>query len=263
MKDWNSLTIGEYQRIFDIRRRYTQAGQRVLTDVDANAEIVAVVTGQDLQDVDRMKVADYTRVLNRANEMLAEIPERTPAKRIRVPGFGWVALQYEVTEIDAGQYNELMQFTKGDGAVIDNLHRILATLAVPVKRTWWGGWKKYKRDASKHGELAQAFQAVPFLHAYNAAVFFCLIFRVFWTSSLTYLQKQKMGILTPEMERTVKQILQDFYKITDGYMPPVKWPRLKILPWNRFGVYRYCSTLMDYSTYGQNPTGKNYKAKRP
>jgi hypothetical protein len=249
IKDWQTLTVGDYQRIFTVANRYAQAGQRSITQEDADAEIVAVLTAQPIEEVDRLKVWEFKRILEEARGLLENIPDAPPARRIKVPGFGWMAIQYRVTEIDGGQYNELMNFSRGENSIIFNVHLILATLAQPVRRTWWGKWKTYPRDTRAHAEIAEAFKNVRFLHAYQAAVFFCLIFRCFWDNSLTYLRQQlKTGKIRPDLAEAVTRTLADFSKITDGYMPPVKWPRSKISHWNRFGVYRYCSILTAYNT---------------
>ena len=263
IKTWENLTVGEYQRIYDVNQRFTRKGQRDLNEVDANAEIISILAGVPMEEVDRLKLSEYQRILDHAAHILGDIPEAAPVKRVKLPGWGTFGIQYQVSDIDAGQYNEILSFSKVENGSIVNLHKILATLAFPVKRNRWGHWVAGPRDTKHHGEIAQAFQDVPFLTAYAAGVFFYLIFKGYWGTSRIYLQSQLKGKMPAARIQEVDRVMMDFSQISDGFMPPVKWPRLKISRWNRFGVYQLCNTLTDFNTLRQNQIGNEQKRKQP
>ena len=139
--------------------------------------------------------------------------EHRPRNLVRVRG-NWYWLNYDLAKppMTAGRYVELATFS---GDFIGNMHKIMATMATPVRWTLLG-IKPKKIHASMHEEIANDMLHMDFKHAYHAAVFFWAVFSKSIVSSHNYflsIAKDKM-----EMEMT----LTNLQRISDGYIQ-AKW----------------------------------------
>jgi len=135
----------------------------------------------------------------------------------------------EKEPMNAGKYVEAITFGKD---VIDNLHKLLATMSTPIKFNWRKlKYVPYERD---HMDIATDMENVDFEVAYHAAVFFYLLYQISMQVSLPYLVKEtKMKGMTEDMTR---QLVNDLMSILDG-LPMPKWSQIsKEYLLNRFGV---------------------------
>lgn len=220
------LSIRKFQELYFIAKSEDE-------DIDKSIKMVGVVTGLLPEKVEQMKMAKFNKLcvdIQAKFELLtAKMMKGKPAKYVSVNRRTY-KLSYDVSKepMNAGKYVEAITFGKD---VVDNLHKILATMATPVKFNWRKmKYVPYKRD---HIDIATDMEDVDFEVAYHAAVFFYLLYRVSMQVSLPYLVREakKKGV----SEDTTRQLLNDSMNILDG-LPMPKWSlisRQYLL--NRFG----------------------------
>jgi hypothetical protein len=197
-------------------------------DFDKSIKMVGAITGRTPEQVDKMSMRKFTNLCKRINLQFEifgkDLMKQTPRKYVIVKGRLY-RLNYEAT--NAGKYVEGLTFSKD---VVNNLHKIMATIATPLKLK---GFKlvPYERE---HSKIAEDFEHMNFATAYHAAVFFYTFYRASIEIIQPYLVREAVR-KGANKEQTI-QTLQDFYKISDGYLMP-KWSQnLKAYLLTRFGI---------------------------
>jgi len=197
------------------------------SDFEKSVKMVGCLTGLTPDKVDQMPMRKFNRYCNRIAkqfEVLGKKMQTGKPKQFVFINGRYYRLQYDVRKINAGKYVEALTFNND---VIQNLHKIMATIAVPVN--WLG--KEVKRD---HAEIAADMERMNFEDAYQCAVFFYQLYRVSMKVSLPYLirEAQKKGLDSKAMEKA----LTDFINITDGSIMPNWWQTSSVYLSNRFGI---------------------------
>ena len=197
------------------------------SDFDKSVKMVACLTGITPDKVDAMpmrKFNYYCRQIAKKFEVIgSKMQKGKPRSWVFVRG-RFYRLQYDARKINAGKYVEALTFNSD---VVQNLHKIMATIAVPVN---WRG-KVVERD---HDLIAADMERLDFEVAYQCAVFFYLLYRTSIAVSLPYLVQQaaKQGASREMAEKA----LTDFISITDGFTMP-NWSRIsREYLSNRFGI---------------------------
>jgi hypothetical protein len=161
------LTIRHFQEISKI-------ADSPLDELEKSSLIVKVVTGKNDYQINKMSYHKFNKICRIVKRMLdnytEKIDKEKPRKFIRVHGVTYM-LHYDITRLTAGKYVEAVEFQKD---MIGNLHKLLATMAVPMRWTWKGlRAKPYK--AQDHAKIAEDMLDADFSVAYHACVFFCAV----------------------------------------------------------------------------------------
>lgn len=165
-----------------------------MDELDKSMLMVQIITGKSTAEIAKMRPAKFRRICNEANKLLSkglsDVDDRNPEKIIRVNG-KWYQLHYDITRLDAGRYVELQTFATDP---IGNLHKLLASMAVPLRWTW-RGLRAQKYDANRHAEISEAMLEADFATAYNALVFFWAVYEILMQSLPTYGSPQEEELL--------------------------------------------------------------------
>jgi hypothetical protein len=106
------------------------------------------------------------------------------------------------------------------GEFVNNMHMIMASAVVPIKRKWFR-FVDTKYESDNHSFYAKDMQDAIFIDCYNSLVFFYLRLAPLTKSSLPFMMKgQKMK---KAMKKAEEMLLQS---ITDGYSPQRRWQNL-------------------------------------
>lgn len=221
------MTILQFQELYFIANSED-------ADLDKSIKMVGVVTGKTPEVVERMNMHRFNRIcanVQRHFEIFNKnLLKGKPVKAIRVNGH-WYRLHYNVARlpVNAGKYVEALTFSKN---IIDNLHKIMATIAEPIKWSWRKmAFVPVKRE---HEDIASDMEKADFEVAYRSAVFFYTLYRVSMQITQPYLVKELMR--KGANKQTANQTIADFLQITDGFTMP-KWSlNLKLYLLNRFGA---------------------------
>lgn len=120
---WEDITISEYQSIMEIIEN---------PDLSLEAkqnELMSVVTDLPYEDILRLQVSQYTKILNNMEFLKKPIPSKHMNKTIIINNQKFNVIT-KLSDILAGQYLELQYLMKGENDY-DNIHKITALFIIP------------------------------------------------------------------------------------------------------------------------------------
>lgn len=195
---FDTLTVGQYQQLYAIQKSE-------MDEIDRATESVAVLTGKTPTEVEDMPLSEFNKVAVEIAVIFDKKERKVkPPRSLRIQGRKHRIL-YNPREISSGQYIDLQHFLSQD--TIENLHKIVACLIVPVK--WHGGNGKY--SGTDHEIKAAYVQEMNFLKIQAVFVFFSKL----WSASIKAIQ--------PYLEREMKKKgIQgmNLQELMDGFLAP-------------------------------------------
>ena len=208
---WNDLTVGQYQRIYPII-----LGDQ--SDIKKIEQIVFELEGNECTAAELEKKISESVFLSNIDI------KPKPLKRIKVNG-RWYRFNYDINKMPAARYIEVKTFMGGD--FVGNMHMILASTIVPIKRTLFG-FKDMKYEAENHELYANDMKDMNFMQAYGSLVFFYLRLPLLTNDFHLYFQKSRT---MKKMKSKALQIISQ--SITDGFSQPKRWRSWSGLLWSR------------------------------
>ena len=208
------ITIKTFQDLFIIQ-------QTPMDELDKSILLVQTLTDKSQFEIDRMKVSKFNKLCAKINKMFeglaVDMTNGKPKNIIRANG-KFYFINYEINELTAGRYVETATFGND---IVGNLHKLLATMANPMKMTW-RGLKVMPYDANKHEQISKDMLEADFTIAYQACVFFYAVFTNSIQSLLTSLEQNEIE------SDLVKSALMNFKEVMDGYTMPNWYKNLNI-----------------------------------
>ncbi len=201
---WDKINVFQYQQLIP--------AFGIDDPTDQNMRLIAILNGWTDNQVDSLSVQEYTK--EKAKIAFLNDPiEGKPVKVIKVNGRRYKCI-YDVRKLPSGRYIESKVFSQD---LIGNLHKIAASMVIPMKRTIFG-WKLDKYDASKHEQYADDMLEAKFVDVYHSIVFFYQVYRNWMEVTKDYLiqQMMKVGKSHSEAEKEVQNLLN----ILDGNIVP-------------------------------------------
>lgn len=204
---WNDINIWQYQQLINI------LGKKGLDEIDRRLSLVAILNNMTEVQADSLTKAEFI-ALEKELRFLDNDINHKPSKYVEVNGKRYRAI-YDVSKMPFARYIESKVFSED---LINNLHKLAATMFMPQKRTWYGKWIDDKYDASKHEEYANDMLMANFKDVYGSLVFFYHVYRNWIEISKDYLANNltKRGMKIEEATKAV----QDLCNILDGSIAP-------------------------------------------
>ena len=188
--NWNDLSIKDYNRIQELLSGITDE----VTMSERQEQILIQIGGYSQKELHTMPIMEFVRLFDKEFGFLStEIPKQKPVKIYRA-GWGIYKINYDITKLSKGQYDEVVQFSSVSG--MKNMHLYLASVSTPV---WW--WPFGKKD---HAGKAKDIEGSKFLVGYYISVFFYLLYRNLLQDILTSLEGQT---LTKERREMLMNLL--------------------------------------------------------
>jgi hypothetical protein len=186
-KNWHSLKVGQLIEFEQLRRRTD------LEELDQVLQLLNIVTAVPVEAFEAMPYSDVIALYSRLGWM-ADLPlPKKPAKRVKLAGKTY-RFQSNPAAIPAHLF-ATVQTLSAEGAMMDNLHKIIAALLIEQRMTVTG-----YRDCPPVGkaEAAEAWEKLseavrdemPAAIAYGYALFFSALLPKLLEGSLTYFQNQ-------------------------------------------------------------------------
>ena len=217
---WANITTFQWQQLTEL---FTNSQD--LTDLDLSVKSAAIITNQTEHQIDSLSISELKPLLAKISFVHTDIQPKA-VKVIKVNGRRYKCV-YDVRNIPAARYIESKHFSTD---VNGNLHKIMACMVRPMKRTWFG-WAVTKYDAAKHSEYAQDMLSAPITQILGSVVFFYQVYRVWIKSSRTYLVSEMTAKgVTPYQAEAAYQTLCN---IMDGFTKPSWLPNMKASIWNK------------------------------
>jgi hypothetical protein len=202
---WKDVTVWQWIQLQNLLQK-TEG----LTELDIAVKSLAILTNQTENQIDSLSVKNLNKQLLEIKFITDTLPEPKPVDFIKTPGRRYRCI-YDVRNIPYARYLETKFF--GDDVAM-NIHKIAASMVMPMKRTW-RGWKVAKYDSAKHEEYAEDILEAPFEQVYGSIVFFCQVFSDSIRNLAGYFKMESMKAgMTEEEAETMAQGLCD---ALDGY----------------------------------------------
>ena len=202
---WKDVTVWQWIQLQNLLQK-TEG----LTELDVAVKSLAILSYQTENQIDSLSVKDLNKQLLKIKFITDTLPEPKPVDFIKTPGRKYRCI-YDIRNIPYARYLE----TKFFGAdVALNIHKIAASMVMPMKKTW-RGWKVAKYDSAKHEEYAEDILEAPFEQVYGSIVFFCRVFNDSIRSLSDYFKTESMKAgMTEEQAETM---VQDLCSALDGF----------------------------------------------
>ena len=214
---WNELTVWQYQQIYPIVTK----PEKDWTNLDVESKLVGIIYNLTDTQVDSLTIQQYNNLKKTLNFLEDKI-EGKAVKYTEANGKRYRFI-YDVQQMKAARYIESKVFSTD---LINNLHKLAASMVVPQKKTWYGRWVDDKYDAAKHSEYASDLQASNFIHIYHSVVFFYQVYRNWIEVSKGYLIQEMLNKgMTSEAAQGVVATLCE---ALDGNIAPNLLPTTKI-----------------------------------
>lgn len=203
--NWKDVTVFQRQQLEAVKNKKDD------TELDKAIKALAILTNRTESQIDSLSIKDLNKQLKEIDFIAKGDAKPKAVDYIRVNGRQYKCI-FDIRQLPYARYIE-SKFFGND--VLNNCHKIAASMVLPMKKTW-RGWKVAKYDASKHEEYAQDLLAAPFESVYGSMVFFCQVFTDSIKSSKDYLilEMTKEGMNPIEAEITV----MDLCNAMDGFI---------------------------------------------
>lgn len=203
---WKDVTVWQWIQLQNVLLKKEE-----YTELDIAVKSLAILTNQTENQIDSLKIKDLQKQLEGIKFITDTLPEPKPVDFIKTPGRRYRCV-YDVKNIPYARYLET-KFFGTDVAL--NIHKICASMVMPMKLTW-RGWKVASYDSAKHEEYAEDLLEAPFEQVYGSIVFFCQVFSDSIKSLADYFKTESMkaGMTQEEAEK----MAQDLCDATDGFI---------------------------------------------
>ena len=203
--NWKDVTIWQWQQMQNLL-----AKSKDYTELDIAVKSLAILTNQTESQIDSLTIKQLGVELEKIKFITETAPTPRTVDFIKVGKKRYRCI-YDVRKLPYSRYLETKFFTTD---VTLNLHKIAASMVMPMKLTW-RGWRVAKYDASKHDEYAQDLLGASFEEVYGSVVFFCQVFSDSIKSLADYFKEEMMkaGMTTAEAETTVAALCESM----DGF----------------------------------------------
>lgn len=221
------MTVEKFQEIYVISHMETD-------EISKSMLLVQSVTGLSEDDILKMSPKKFNTlcksILKEFDVLKKDWDNAKPVELVKANG-NWYRLNYDITKKpnNAGKYVEIATFSDD---VIGNLHKIMATMATPLK---WS-WKGLVPTEREHPDISEDMLHLDFKVAYQSAVFFYVVFKESMQNLTTYLIQEM-----PEEKRTeFHKAWMAFINTSDGFTLP-KWYQ----SWKASNLKEYGISLQD------------------
>lgn len=203
MKNWNNITLRDYQALVNVQ----SSG---MDEMDKQTELISILSGKTNKQLEEMPLADYNRLAVRMKEVLAV--DKVPGEVKEL--INGLYICYDVSKVTKGQWNTLMHFMQGNPIL--NAHLILASVAQPSRKRWWGA-KVMPHQPEHHADYAELLLEAPVKDVYHSCLFFCKVFKNSLAASLDYLEAQARA-KGENIQTEVRAAIQASISVMDGFI---------------------------------------------
>lgn len=119
---WKDISIGEYQSIIEIM------DNEQLNNEEKQNELITIITGLDYEDVLKLDLNSYKRILDSLSFLSEEIKFKVVPNTITI-GKSKFKVMKKLSDITTGQYLNLEYLLK-EGKDTENLHKIVSIFLI-------------------------------------------------------------------------------------------------------------------------------------
>jgi len=208
------ITIQKFQQLYSVARMD-------IDELEKSSLLVQVLTDKSANEINDMKLSAFNKKCKQVSKAFdiysKQMDDKKPQSLVKANG-RWYHLNYEITKApnNAGKYVEVATFSND---IVGNLHRIMATMATPMRWSWKGFVEDKKRE---HRDIADDMLELEFEVAYHAAVFFYAVF----SKSIQNIQSYFLSLTENKTE--MEKQLTNLQNLSDGFTTAKWYQNLKV-----------------------------------
>jgi hypothetical protein len=212
MKNWNNITVEEYQLIYGI------INDTKMIDFEKEVKLISIVNEISEKELDTMPI-DKFKKLKSTLDFLHNGKIEGKLKPYVYLGKDKYKMSLDAFRLTYGQYVDITTFLSGDSAVIENLHLIMASLALPIKKNWYGKETVLDYGQVPHEDTAKKMLKSNFADCYHTSLFFLKLINALIKAIGVYSVKQ---ILKDKRvtKAKLKEILKPLKNVGGGFTMP-------------------------------------------
>lgn len=214
--NWKDVSVWQMQCLSNLLSKKEDDD----TELDIAVKSLAILSNRTESQIDSLSIKDLNAQLKSIEFITKTNPNPKPVKYINVNGKRYKCI-YDIRNMPYARYMETKFF--GDD-VLNNLHKIAASMIIPMKKTWLG-WREDKYDASKHEQYANDILEASYESIYGSIVFFCQVYIQSIKNLADYLKETLMmkGMTKEESEEVIQTLCNDL----DGFINVPLLPNMK------------------------------------
>lgn len=178
---WEDITIYDYQSIMEIIEN---------PDLSLEAkqnELMSVVTDLPYEDILRLSVIEYKKIINNMEFLKQPIPSKHIGKTIIINNQKFNVIT-KLSDILAGQYLELQYLMKGENDY-DNIHKIAALFILPADQKYGDfNMVEHQEFLKLNLDIVSAYAVFFYLHSLSKRLF--VAFRKYLTKEKKMMMKE-------------------------------------------------------------------------
>lgn len=210
MKNWNTITIEDYQLIYGI------INDSVLNDFEKEVKLISIVNELSEAEVDAMPIDEFKKLRHTLDFLHNGKIEGTLKPRLTINKVKY-KMSLDAFKLSYGQYVDITTFMSGDNAMIENLHLIMASLSMVVKTNWYGKETVLPYGSKPHNEVSQDMLSCNFADCYHTSVFFLKLINDLIKAIGVYSVKQVLREKKVTKEK-LREILKPLQNAGDGFI---------------------------------------------
>lgn len=205
---WNDVTVYQYQQIQNIKE----------DDVlDADIKLVSIMYELTEKQIEAMPMAEFNEKKYEVSfvHSLPLVPKTSKYIKANKNIYRFIPDIREVRLGGTGRYITIKHFQKN---VVENLHKIAASMIVPQKKGWFG-LKDAEYRAEDHDMYADDMLSAKIVDVYGMIVFFCKVYLNWMDNSKDYLIQTLMTTGKTSQSESEK-LVNNLWTYMDGYIKP-------------------------------------------
>lgn len=208
---FDTLTVRQYQTLYALHKSEA-------SDEDKMVNSICILTGLSEQGVDELPLPMFNKIGKELSEIFKEgafasLRGAKPKSFITIAGSRY-GITYQPETLTSGQYTEIQTWMRTN--VVENMHKIMATIVYPVKGRWIFA-QRLKYNAANHPKISEAILECNFIDVHATCVFFSKCWRDSINSLADFLTKEAMskGMKQEQIQMILKNASAGFLTLED------------------------------------------------
>jgi hypothetical protein len=212
--DWHSVSVYQFQQL-----------EQLKTDdnFEAIVKVVAIIYNLTEKQVDAMPMNEFNKKCKEIEFIYKEqLPSKT-CKYIKANGnvYRFIPDIREIRVGGTGRYITTKYFQRD---VVQNLHRIAASMVMPQKKSWFG-YRDLKYQDQDHDIYAEDLLSASIVEVYGMVVFFCKVYLNWMDNSKDYLESLLKAAKMSQSES--EKVVNDLWTLMAGSIKQQLLPNTK------------------------------------
>lgn len=211
---WNDVTVYQYQQIQNIKEEDI---------LDADIKLVSIMYNLTEKQVDALSMAEFNEKKKEVSFVHGEplIPKTNKYLKVNKKVYRFVPDIREIKVGGTGRYITTKYFQRD---VVQNLHRIAASMVMPQRKSWFG-FRDVKYQDQDHDIYAEDLLQAPITEVYGMVVFFCKVYLNWMDNSKDYLESLLKAAKMSQSES--EKVVNDLWTLMAGSIKQQLLPNTK------------------------------------